>query len=120
MKDRRRLARERRQQRVRKNVRGDDQRPRLSVYRSERHIYGQVISDAAGRTLVAASTLSRELRDTLRRTTDREAAKQVGLLIAKRCQERGISKVVFDRNGFVYHGRVKAVADGAREGGLEL
>ncbi len=83
-------------------------------------MYGQVISDAAGRTLVAASTLSRELRDMLRRTTDQEAAKQVGLLIAKRCKERGISRVVFDRNGFVFHGRVKAVADGAREGGLEL
>jgi len=105
---------------VRKVVRGTDVRPRLSVYRSERHTYGQVISDAAGRTLVAASTLSRELRDTLRRTTDQEAAKQVGLLIAKRCKERGISRVIFDRNGFVFHGRVKAVADGAREGGLEL
>jgi large subunit ribosomal protein L18 len=83
-------------------------------------MYVQVISDAAGRTLAAASTLSRELRGTLRRSGDREAAKQVGLLIAKRCQERGISHVVFDRNGFVYHGRVKAVAEGAREGGLKL
>jgi large subunit ribosomal protein L18 len=106
--------------RVRKRLRGNDRQPRLCIYRSERHMYVQVISDAAGRTLAAASTLSRELRGTLRRSGDREAAKQVGLLIAKRCQERGISHVVFDRNGFVYHGRVKAVAEGAREGGLKL
>ena len=83
-------------------------------------MYVQVISDAGGRTLVSASTLSRDLRDAVRRTTDKEAAQQVGLLVAKRCKEQGITRVVFDRNGFVYHGRVKAVADGAREGGLEF
>lgn len=83
-------------------------------------MYVQVISDTVGRTLVSASTLSRELRDRLSRTTNKEAAQQVGLLVAKRCKEQGITRVVFDRNGFVYHGRVKAVADGAREGGLEF
>jgi len=83
-------------------------------------MYVQVISDAVGRTLVSASTLSRDLRDTLSRTANKEAAQQVGLLVAKRCKEQGITRVVFDRNGFVYHGRVKAVADGAREGGLEF
>ena len=83
-------------------------------------MYAQVISDAAGRTLAAASTLSRELRDTLSRGADRQAAHKVGLVIATRCKERGITRVVFDRNGFAYHGRVKAVADGAREGGLEF
>jgi large subunit ribosomal protein L18 len=120
MKDWRREARERRQSRVRKRVRGTDGRPRLCIYRSGRHMYVQVISDTAGRTLVAVSTLSKELRDALRRTSDREAARQVGLQVAKRCKDRGIEKVAFDRNGFLYHGRVKAVADGAREGGLSF
>ena len=120
MKDWRRLARHRRQERVRRQVRGSDQQPRLCVYRSQQHVYAQVISDGAGRTLVAASTLSRELRDRLSRSADREAAHQVGLLVAKRCKEQGISQVIFDRNGFMYHGRVKAVADGAREGCLEF
>ena len=81
-------------------------------------MYVQVISDAGGRTLVSASTLSRDLRDAVRRTTDKEAAQQVGLLVAKRCKEQGITRVVFDRNGFVYHGRVKALADASRKGGL--
>lgn len=120
MRDWRRLARERRRDRVRKRLRGTEERPRLSVFRSQRHTYAQVISDVAGRTLVAVSTLSRELRDSLGRTTDREAARQVGLAVAKQCKEHGISTVTFDRNGFLYHGRVKAVADGAREGGLQL
>jgi large subunit ribosomal protein L18 len=115
-----RLARERRQQRVRTRVRGTDERPRLCVFRSQHHTYAQVISDSAGRTLASASTLARELRDGLRRYADLEAAKQVGLLLARRCKERGITRVVFDRNGFLYHGRVQAVAEGAREGGLEF
>jgi len=83
-------------------------------------MYVQVISDGAGRTLAEASTLSPKLRGTLLRRADCEAARQVGLLIAERCKERGITRVLFDRNGFSYHGRVEAVADGAREGGLEL
>ncbi len=120
MRDWRRLARERRQERVRKRVRGSDEQPRLCVYRSQKHMYAQVISDTAGRTLVEASTLSSELRDALQRTSGKDAAHQVGLLVAKRCKERGIEQVAFDRNGFLYHGRVKAVADGAREGGLKL
>lgn len=120
MRDWRQLARGRRQERVRKRLRGTDDRPRLCVFRSQRHMYAQVISDVAGRTLVAVSTLSRELRGALARTTDQEAARQVGLVVAKQCKEQGISKVAFDRNGFLYHGRVKAVADGAREGGLQL
>ena len=120
MKDWRRLARERRRRRVRRTLRGDDNRPRLCVYRSERHMYVQVISDVAGRTLLAVSTLSGDFRDTLKHTANREAAHQVGLQVAKRCQERGITQVAFDRNGFLYHGRVKALADGAREGGLQF
>jgi large subunit ribosomal protein L18 len=118
--DARRQARERRRQRVRKAVQGTAERPRLCVFRSQRHMYVQVISDAGGRTLLSVSTMSRELRGVLRRTSDSEAARQVGLQVAKHCKERGITKVAFDRNGFLYHGRVKAVADGAREGGLEF
>ena len=120
MRDQRRQARERRQQRVRKKLQGTDDRPRLCVFRSQRHVYAQVISDAGGRTLLSVSTMSRELRGLLRRTSDSEAARQVGLHVAKHCKERGITQVAFDRNGFLYHGRVKAVADGAREGGLEF
>jgi large subunit ribosomal protein L18 len=114
-------ARDNRRARVRKRVRGTTARPRLSVYRSERHTYAQVVVDAAlSQTLVAVSTRSPELRDQLKKTWDVNAAKQVGLLTARRCQEKGITRVVFDRDGFLYHGRVRAVAEGAREGGLEL
>ncbi len=114
------LARLRRQHRVRRRVRGTPERPRLSVFRSQKHIYVQVVTDDAGKTLVAVSTLTPELRGELKKTTDVQAAKEVGLLAARRCKEQGISRVVFDRNGFLYHGRVRAVADGAREGGLEF
>jgi len=114
------LARVRRRNRVRRRVRGTDARPRLSVFRSERHMYVQVITDESGRTLVAVSTQTPELRTQLPKTGTVEAAKQVGLLAARRCQEKGITAVVFDRNGFLYHGRVRAVADGAREGGLQF
>ncbi|SRR5579875_1568925 len=109
-----------RRARVRRKVRGTDSRPRLSVYRSLKHIYAQVISDESGRTLAAVSTLSPELRNTLKSTRDMEAAKAVGRTIALRCQEKGITSVVFDRNGFLYHGRVKALADAAREAGLKF
>ena len=95
-------------------------RARLSVFRSGRHIYGQVIDDAAGRTLAAASTLDKGLRDELRTGADREAAKRVGLLLAERAKAAGVGAVVFDRGGYKYHGRVKALADGAREGGLQF
>ncbi len=113
-------ARGRRRDRVRRRVRGTDERPRLSVYRSDRHIYVQVITDESRRTILAVSTLTAELRPQLAKTADVGAAKQVGLLTARRCQEKGIKRVVFDRNGFLYHGRVRAVADGAREGGLQF
>jgi len=114
------VARGRRRARVRGRVRGTEERPRLSVFRSERHTYVQVIADGAGRTLLAVSTLSPDLRAQLKKTADVQAARQVGLLAARRCLEKGISRVVFDRNGFQYHGRVRAVAEGAREGGLQF
>ena len=110
-----------RQRRVRKKLRGSDERPRLTVFRSPRHIYAQLISDEGGKTLAAASSLSKEIRDALAgKTGNRDAAKQVGQLIARRALDAGIRKVVFDRNGFLYHGRVKAVADAARAAGLEF
>lgn len=110
-----------RQKRVRKRVRGTDQRPRLTVFRSARHIYAQVISDESGRTIVAASTLSPELREKLGgKAGNKEAAREVGQLVARRAREAGISAVVFDRNGFLYHGRVRTLAEAAREGGLEF
>lgn len=111
-------ARKRRHLRVRKKVFGTPERPRLSVFRSLRHIYAQVIDDTTGHTLVAASTVEPELRKTLKSTGNIEAAAQVGRLIGKRAIEKGITKVVFDRGGNKYHGRVKALADGAREAGL--
>ncbi len=114
------LSRSRRQERVRRRLQGSDQRPRLCVYRSGKHIYAQVISDQTGRTLAAASTLSAGLKAELKRTGNVDAAKQVGALIARLCQERAIRAVIFDRNGFLYHGRVKALADAAREAGLQF
>ena len=114
------IARHRRQERVRKKVLGTDARPRVCVFRSNKHIYAQVISDNHGKTLAAASTLSGALAEAAKPTKAVETAKQVGLALAKACKEKNITKVVFDRNGFLFHGRVKAVADGAREGGLEF
>lgn len=110
----------RRKLRVRKKVKGTPERPRLCVYRSLRHMYAQIIDDTVGHTLAAASTLDKELRGRLQGTGNIEAAKEVGRLVAKRALEKGIKKVVFDRNGFLYHGRVKAVAEAAREAGLEF
>ncbi len=114
------VARIRRQARVRKKVRGTDARPRMCVFRSHKHIYAQAISDDRGMVLAAVSTLSRDLAEVVKKTKGIEAAKQVGLALAKSCKEKGIDRVVFDRNGFLFHGRVKAVADGVREGGIEL
>lgn len=114
------LSRLRRQARIRRRVRGTDERPRLSVFRSSKHIYAQVVSDESGRTLAAASTLSPALREQLQGCGNKDAAKKVGSLIAQICQERGIRRVIFDRNGFLYHGRVAALADAAREAGLEF
>ena len=112
-------ARLRRKKRIRKKVFGTSERPRLCVYRSLKHIYAQVIDDEKGETLVAASTLSREVREQLASVSGKvAAAKLVGLVVGKKALEKGIKKVVFDRNGYLYHGRVKAVADGAREAGV--
>jgi large subunit ribosomal protein L18 len=95
-------------------------RPRLSVFRSHKHIYCQIIDDARGRTLVAASSVDKALRGELPKGSDREAARRVGMLVAERAKAAGIEKVVFDRGGYRYHGRIKALADGAREGGLSF
>jgi len=110
--------RKRRHHRVRKKVSGTPERPRLAVFRSNRHIVAQVIDDVAGRTLAAASTVEATLRTGS--TGTKEAAATVGRLVAERAAEAGVTKVVFDRGGFAYHGRVAAVADAARKAGLEL
>ncbi|NPV88871.1 50S ribosomal protein L18 [Coprothermobacteraceae bacterium] len=106
--------------RIRKEISGTAERPRLSVYRSARHIYAQIIDDTVGHTLVSASTLEKEIREQVKDMTKSEQASLVGRLIAQRALEKGITKVVFDRGGFKYHGRVKALADAAREAGLEF
>jgi large subunit ribosomal protein L18 len=100
--------------RIRKKVDGSAERPRLAVYKSARHIYAQLIDDRSGRTLVAASTLETEIKGAKKS----DAAKQIGALLGKKALEKKIKQVVFDRSGYVYHGRVKAVAEGAREAGL--
>jgi large subunit ribosomal protein L18 len=109
-----------RQGRVRRKAVGNDQRPRLSVFRSLHHIYVQVISDESGRTLAAASTATAGVREGLKSKRNLDAAKAVGKAIAERCLQSGINSVIFDRNGFLYHGRVKALADAAREAGLKF
>ena len=95
-------------------------RPRLSVFRSGKHIYAQVIDDSAGRTVVAASTLDKDLKGALKKGSDLEAAQAVGKLVAERALKAGVTNVVFDRGGYIYHGRVKALADAAREAGLNF
>ncbi len=112
---------ERRKSRVRRNLKKMARgRPRLSVFRSSRHIYAQVIDDAKGHTLAAASTLDGELRKSLAKGCDKEAAAAVGKMVAERAVKAGVKEVVFDRGGYIYHGRVKALADAAREGGLSF
>jgi large subunit ribosomal protein L18 len=118
LKDRKKLARTKRKKRVRSRVQGTSERPRLNVFRSLKHIYAQAIEDSTGKTLVSASTKSPELKGGFRFSGNVEAAKKVGELIAKKCIEKGIQKVVFDRNGYLYHGRVKALAEAARASGL--
>ena len=105
---------------VRKGMHGDQERPRLTVFRSARHIYAQIIDDNQQKTLVACSTLDKAVRDGVKGKKKAEASKEVGKALAERAKKAGITKVVFDRNGYQYHGRIAAVADGAREGGLEL
>ncbi len=116
----RRMMRKRRHMRVRKKVSGTPGRPRLNVYRSLTQIYAQVIDDTSGHTLVAASTLDPEIRGQLKGLPKAEQAKLVGQLIAERAKKQGITKVVFDRGGFRYHGRVRALAEAARQAGLEF
>jgi len=106
--------------RVRKKISGTAERPRLNVFRSEKHIYAQLIDDVKGVTLASASTLDKELRDQIKNGGNVEAARKVGELIAKRGLAAGVSNVVFDRGGYLYHGRVQALADAAREAGLQF
>lgn len=111
----------RRKERTRLRLRKLGQgRPRLSVFRSSQHIYAQVIDDIRGVTLAAASSIDKELRSNLKTGADMDAARQVGILVAQRAKKAGIGQVVFDRGGHIFHGRVKALADGACEGGLEF
>ena len=116
----RELARLKRKKRIRKNVKGTEERPRLSVFRSDKHIYAQIVDDAGGSTLASTSTLSAEYRELDTPKGKVEAAKKIGELIARKAKEKGIAKVVFDRNGYIYHGRVQALADAAREAGLDF
>ncbi|MFJ5625139.1 50S ribosomal protein L18 [Peribacillus loiseleuriae] len=111
-------TRQKRHARVRAKLSGTEARPRLNVFRSNKHIYAQLIDDANGVTLASASTLDKELN--IEAASNAEAAKQVGALIAKRAVEKGYSAVVFDRGGYLFHGRVKALADAARENGLQF
>ena len=116
----RQIARKKRQVRVRRKVLGTPECPRLSVYRSGRHIYAQIIEDVSGKTLAASSTLTKGTADSLKFGGNVEAAKAVGKAIAETALDKNIKQVVFDRNGFLYHGRVKALADAAREAGLSF
>ena len=113
-------GRERRKLRIRKKVNGTAERPRLSVFRSSKHIYAQVIDDVAHQTLVTASTLDETIKGELSGLKKTERAKKIGTAVAQRCKAKSIDKVVFDRNGYIYHGRVMALADAAREAGLKF
>ncbi|MBD8500600.1 50S ribosomal protein L18 [Paenibacillus arenosi] len=113
-------ARLKRHLRVRKKIEGTTARPRLNVFRSSKHIYAQLIDDVKGVTVASASTMDKELRDQIKNGGSVEAAAKVGELIAKRAKEQGQTNVVFDRGGYLYHGRVQALADAAREAGLEF
>lgn|SRR5512143_3392122 len=106
--------------RIRKKVSGTAQRPRLAIFRSDKHIYAQAIDDAAGQTVACASTLDADLKARVKRGGNVDAAKEVGGAIAARLKDKGIESVVFDRGGYLYHGRVKALADAAREAGLKF
>ncbi|MBS4537340.1 50S ribosomal protein L18 [Clostridium sp. D2Q-11] len=106
--------------RMRNKVHGTPERPRLNVYRSLNHIYAQVIDDVNGVTLVQASTLDKDLKEKLDSTSNKEAAREVGKLVAEKAKDKNIESVVFDRGGYIYHGRVKELAEGAREAGLNF
>ena len=114
-------ARKKRHYKLRRNLVGTAERPRLSVFRSNKHIYAQIIDDVAGHTLTSASTMTATFKDTkAESTSDVEAAKAVGTEVARKAKELGIETIVFDRGGYLYHGKVKALADAAREGGLKF
>ncbi|HEX3030462.1 MAG TPA: 50S ribosomal protein L18 [Clostridia bacterium] len=113
-------ARLRKHLRVRKKISGTAERPRLNVFRSLNHIYAQVIDDTNGMTIAAASTLDESLKGKVKFGGNKEAAKEVGKLIAKKASDKGIKEVVFDRGGYIYHGRIKDLAEAAREAGLEF
>ena len=106
--------------RVRNRLSGTTERPRLAVFRSNNHMYAQIIDDTVGNTLVSASTLQKDVKAELEKTNNIDAAAHLGTVIAKRALEKGINTVVFDRGGFIYHGKIKALADAAREAGLEF
>ena len=114
------VSRLKRKKRIRKNVFGTQERPRMSVFRSSKHIYVQIVDDTQGTTLVSASTLDREFKEGREEGKKVEIAKVVGSLIGKRALDKGITKVVLDRNGFLYHGRVKALSESARKNGLQF
>ena len=114
----RQQARLKRKKRIRKKIHGTTQRPRLSVFRSARHIYAQIIDDTAGRTLAAASTVDQQAKDAPKFKNKMAAANFIGKLVGERALNQGIKEVVFDRNGFLYHGRVKSLSEGARKAGL--
>lgn len=109
-----------RKKRIRQKVQGTSQRPRLTVFRSARHIYAQIIDDRSGQTLAAASTMEKDIRDQSKFDNKVAAAGEIGKLVAQRAAGKGITTVVFDRNGYMYHGRVKAVSEGARKNGLDF
>ena len=113
-------VRQKKHRRLRNHIVGTAQRPRLCVFRSNNHMYAQIIDDTVGRTLVSASTLQKDVKAELEHTNDVKAAAYLGTVIGKKAVEAGISQVVFDRGGFIYHGKVKALADAAREAGLDF
>ena len=116
----RNAARQKRHYKMRRYLSGTQARPRLAVFRSNKHIYAQVIDDTAGRTLAAASTMEKSLAEALKSTSNTDAAKAVGGAVAKKALDLGIETVVFDRGGYIYHGKVKALAEAAREAGLKF
>lgn len=120
VKDKKNFLRTRRKKRIRKKIFGVSERPRLSVFRSAKHIYGQIIDDSVGTTLITVSTLSRDVKEKAQGLKKTDAAKIVGQVLGERALEKGVKRVVFDRNGFIYHGRIKSLAEGAREAGLEF
>jgi large subunit ribosomal protein L18 len=113
-------SRAKRKKRIRKKVNGDAERPRLTVFRSAKHIYAQIVDDTKGTTLISLSTLTKTLKAEADEKAKIDAAKMIGQAIAKACKDKGIGKVAFDRNGYLYHGRIKALADAAREAGLDF